>query len=644
MKLEQVLAQLEGVKPAGKRQWVARCPAHEDRHASLSVGEGAEGKVLLRCHAGCHVEAIAGALRLELRDLMPEREKPAASRIVATYDYRDERGELLFQAVRKEPKAFAQRKPIAGGWEWRLNGVRRVPYRLPQVLGAAPEHPVFFVEGEKDVEALERLGLVATTTSAGANNFRFSLEATRAALHGRRVVILPDNDDAGRAYATEVATALAPVARVSVIHLAGLAPKGDVSDWIAGGGTRAQLEQLAATARVWGEREPGEDDEEAPKPRLGRRAIQLVDEILARANEPWVCLSLEGHEVARLRLGSVAMCMGSPGAGKSTLVAAMLVEHAKLHGPAGYLSLELDADELAARVVGMKCGASWEDVLRGKVQRENMVQALDLSRLVLLERQEATIEQLERLVAELREDFPGEPILVAVDYLQLAAGTGAEMRARVESVAEALRATAKRLRIVAIGVSQTSRAAGGALRSGELVGLETMTAGAESSAIERSAYVTLAIGAAGPEQPDGARPVELNIGKARFGGGDRVLPMYYNGRTGLWRIAGPAISAQEAAEFRNSAKNEIAVREARGTILAAAQQAPGPVSRMVLKAKAGKAKDVADTAIDELLAEGALVECERAYRSAARLIWTPANVAARAAKAQGQDVRIGGAP
>lgn len=70
--LDRVLSRLEGVKRRGAR-WAARCPAHEDRHPSLSIGLGADGAVLLHCFCGCDVASIASALDLRTRDLFPER-------------------------------------------------------------------------------------------------------------------------------------------------------------------------------------------------------------------------------------------------------------------------------------------------------------------------------------------------------------------------------------------------------------------------------------------------------------------------------------------------------------------------------------------------------------------------------------------
>lgn len=70
--LDRVLSRLEGARRSGSR-WIARCPAHEDRNPSLSVGLGAGGCVLLHCFVGCAPEAIASALGLSMRDLYPER-------------------------------------------------------------------------------------------------------------------------------------------------------------------------------------------------------------------------------------------------------------------------------------------------------------------------------------------------------------------------------------------------------------------------------------------------------------------------------------------------------------------------------------------------------------------------------------------
>ncbi len=176
----------------------------------------------------------------------PADTPPARPRIDRTYDYRDETGAMVFQVVRMIPKTFRQRRPDPaepGGWSWSVKGVRRVPYRLPELWAAPSDAPVYVAEGEKDVDALRALGVVATCNCGGAG--KWTDDCTRA-LRGRNVVILPDNDQAGRDHARDVLAKLRPVAAsVSIVTLPGLPDKGDVSDWIAAGGTREQLSAIA---------------------------------------------------------------------------------------------------------------------------------------------------------------------------------------------------------------------------------------------------------------------------------------------------------------------------------------------------------------------------------------------------------------
>src|SRR5688572_14637741 len=129
--------------------WMAKCPAHDDNNPSLSIRE-VDAKVLLHCHAGCTQREVIEALKAR-GVWQPSRvENP---RIVATYDYTDEHGNLLYQIVRYQPKDFKQRRPDGcGGWIWRKGG-RQVLYRLPEVLEAPI---VFVVEGEQDVETLRQ--------------------------------------------------------------------------------------------------------------------------------------------------------------------------------------------------------------------------------------------------------------------------------------------------------------------------------------------------------------------------------------------------------------------------------------------------------------------------------------------------------
>lgn len=210
-----------------------------------------------------------GYLADEPRQERPQRREsaPAASgnarqarELVATYDYTDAAGTLLYQVCRfrleNGKKSFAQRRPDGrGGWIWNLEGIAHGLYRLPKVADAvADDALLFLVEGEKDVESLERWGVPATTNSGGAKHW--SPDHARH-LAGADVVIIPDNDDAGREGAQIKAKALHGVARcVRILDLAKEVPaleqKGDVTDWAERhGGNADALYEMAARAPVW---------------------------------------------------------------------------------------------------------------------------------------------------------------------------------------------------------------------------------------------------------------------------------------------------------------------------------------------------------------------------------------------------------
>ncbi|MDQ3556749.1 MAG: DUF3987 domain-containing protein, partial [Gemmatimonadota bacterium] len=251
MTASEVVARFPGATRNGGG-WTARCPAHEDRRASLSVGGGTDGRVLLHCHAGCPPDAVANAAGLTIADLFADAPSGnGKASIVAEYDYTDEAGELLFQAVRLFPKDFRQRRPDGGGgWAWKLGDVRRVPYRLPELVDAVRAgRLVFVVEGERDADRLHALDFAATCNAGGAGKWAAPLSEH---FRGARVVILPDNDEPGRQHAVDVAAKLHGIASgVRIVELPGLPPKGDVSDWLDSGGTVEQLKERVRAAPLW---------------------------------------------------------------------------------------------------------------------------------------------------------------------------------------------------------------------------------------------------------------------------------------------------------------------------------------------------------------------------------------------------------
>lgn len=291
----------------------------------------------------------------------PARSAPAANpppaapkpRLVKTYPYVDAAGALVFEVCRYEPKTFRQRRParpdddlatVRDGWVWSVKGLTQVPYRLPELIDdVAAGATVFVVEGEKDVDRLRSLGVPATCNAMGAGKWPDELSEHFA---GADVVLLPDNDPQARRKSDDsllfhpdgrpvhpgqdhmemVGGKLALVAaRVRVLELPDLPPKGDASDWIAAGGTADALYDLVEARAVdfadWVMARPGAApwDDGAPAP--GGEPGPFVSRFNAR---PWAHLddAAEPHEwliKGVLSRGEVAMMAGPSGSGKTFL-------------------------------------------------------------------------------------------------------------------------------------------------------------------------------------------------------------------------------------------------------------------------------------------------------------------------------------
>jgi hypothetical protein len=236
------------------------------------------------CRCGVRHDLTAGESRVG--DGRSKRRKGKRGRIVETYDYTDERGRLLYQAVRLEPKGFFQRRPDGReGWINNLEGVRRVVYSLPELLAAEEGEPVFIFEGEKDVDLAQSMGVVATTNAGGAGKW---LPEYSDVLRGRRVGIVPDNDMPGRKHAEQVARSLhGKAASVKLLELPGLPEGGDFSDWTERPtNTTAELHRRFTGTEDWG---PPEERDDGRK--LIGRAIRegidppsvLVDDVILEA-------------------------------------------------------------------------------------------------------------------------------------------------------------------------------------------------------------------------------------------------------------------------------------------------------------------------------------------------------------------------
>ena len=275
--VERILAKLPDAKQYGKG-WSARCPAHEDRRASLSIAEGDDSRALVNCHAGCKVSAICAAVGLRVLDLMPNvgtlpvngvnvngiRPTPKVTRVPLTrnrkptgktfatakdavaelerrhgprsalWTYHDANGEPVGVVVRwnladdkKDMRPVSQESD-----GWRIGGMTepRPLYGLHVLPGAKR---VYVCEGEKAADAIRSIGLTATTSAHGCKS---PGKTDWRPLAGKEIIILPDEDPPGRKYADAVAVLLAklsPAPVVKLVELPDLTDRGDAADFVA---------------------------------------------------------------------------------------------------------------------------------------------------------------------------------------------------------------------------------------------------------------------------------------------------------------------------------------------------------------------------------------------------------------------------
>ncbi len=227
-----------------RNSYYAHCPLHQDRDWSFSFEKGTRQ---WRCYSGCgEGDLVSLGVRLwncgidnalaRMGDLL----NGAPRKRIQTYSYVDETGQLLYEIIRYEPKAFSVRRPAS--WTWTLDDVPRVLYRLPDVLAAKE---LFILEGEKDCETARSWGLIATCNAEGGGRWK---EDFIELFRNKTVRIVSDADETGRWHARQVAGSLVPVAAaVKMIELPGAK---DLTEWAEHGGTSEELFTLFRNAPI----------------------------------------------------------------------------------------------------------------------------------------------------------------------------------------------------------------------------------------------------------------------------------------------------------------------------------------------------------------------------------------------------------
>lgn len=285
MSAEQIGSALKGRRNGNGWLVCCPCPNHGkgrgDRSPSLSVADGNDGRLLLRCFAGCDFADILDELRGRglvdnqrrangtsgdpignMQDRVRrtnDSKKEGKTDPPTAYIYHNADGSPRLRVNRTQHRDPAFWQEHWDGSRWIKGGgdQTRVPYRLPELL-AAEHDTVLVVEGEKDADNVAALGFVATTNAGGSGNWHPDLNQH---FNGKNIFILPDNDEAGEKHARTVHNNLKGIAReIKILRLPNIANSQDVSDWIAAGGTQDGLVDLLRAAPLY------EEAAEEPKP------------------------------------------------------------------------------------------------------------------------------------------------------------------------------------------------------------------------------------------------------------------------------------------------------------------------------------------------------------------------------------------
>lgn len=242
MTITEILSHFKGTKQKTQNRYEAHCPCpnHQDKHPSLCIYVN-EDWVNLKCYAGCSQDDILRAVGLNKNDLyIGEKKQKNQPEKTIVYDYVDKNGVLVYQRKRMEYSDGTKKFYfIAPDGSYNMKGLQHTIYNLPEVIKS---NVVYFVEGEKCVEALKQSGTAATTLDCGANS-KFDDEWIEY-FEDKTVIILPDNDEPGRKYARTIKQKI-PWAVIK--ELPDLEEKEDIYDWLRKGHSVTEIETIPET-------------------------------------------------------------------------------------------------------------------------------------------------------------------------------------------------------------------------------------------------------------------------------------------------------------------------------------------------------------------------------------------------------------
>ncbi len=265
MEMNELLKKLQDVRKIGDASYQCRCPTHTDKKASLTVTEK-EDKILIYCHAGCRTYDILNELGLKMSDLYKNGQPPETwetqiirykgKQLEDAYHYTDGSGNYLYTKLRFVGKDIQYGTLSKDKTFMRLgiDKTKKTLFNLPNLLKSIEKgYPVYFVEGEKDVNTLKSMGIYSATTCGGVGDWRKDFSHY---FKGARVVILPDNDEAGFNLAKAVQQDIKNFAFSVKVVPTSKQDKGDVTDYLKKEGhtleeLKALINEVPATYASW---------------------------------------------------------------------------------------------------------------------------------------------------------------------------------------------------------------------------------------------------------------------------------------------------------------------------------------------------------------------------------------------------------
>jgi 5S rRNA maturation endonuclease (ribonuclease M5) len=331
--------------------YTARCPAHDDNTPSLSISPGTEpDSVLLHCFAGCTIDQITASIGITPKQLFKAKERTnTLGEETDCYTYTNTDGEPVLRVHRFEPKTFRQSHWTGTSWQWGAGDTPKLLYRLPRVQEAIETgQTIYVVEGERDVQTLETLGLYATTNAGGAG--KFTEQHAQQLAGASNIIIIADADQPGLDHAQRVA---AEINWLGITHQTVQPATGhkDVTDHIRAGLAIDQLQPVDTTHTTTDHvdtTDPTDTDH-------GWNLANLTEVLSANYQPPTPTIGTRTDNKSLFYLGRINALFGESGSGKSWVAMATCAQQINAGNHVVYIDLEDHVGSVANRMIKLGC-------------------------------------------------------------------------------------------------------------------------------------------------------------------------------------------------------------------------------------------------------------------------------------------------